>query len=96
VQRIAATVSGQVQGVGFRWFVVREARGLGVTGWVANAADGSVRLEAQGDREAVGRLLELLREGPPGSRVQRVESGEMETLDGEDRFAIRSMSHPGD
>lgn len=94
--RVAATVSGQVQGVGFRWFVVREASGLGLVGWVANAPDGSVRLEAEGDRASVERLLALVRVGPPGARVNGVRSMESASLGTESRFAVRSLAHPGD
>ena len=96
LRRVAATIWGQVQGVGFRWFVVREARALGLIGWVANAPDGSVRLEAEGDRQSIDRLLELVRQGPPGASVRNVESAEMEALGSESGFATRSMSHPGD
>lgn len=94
--RVAATITGDVQGVGFRWFVVREARQLGVVGWVANAADGSVRLEAEGDRVSVARLLELTRLGPPGARVDRVSSVEIEPHGGEPAFGVRALAHPGD
>jgi acylphosphatase len=94
--RVAATVSGDVQGVGFRWFIAREARHLGILGWVANAADGSVRIEAQGDRPSVDRLLELARVGPPGARVDRVTSSEMQPRPDESSFAIRSLAHSGD
>ena len=68
-----ATVRGHVQGVGFRWFVCREARGLGLTGWASNLADGSVEVSAEGDRAALDVLLFALRAGPPGSRVRAVE-----------------------
>ena len=94
--RIAATVSGQVQGVGFRWFIVREARQLGLAGWVANAPDGSVRLEAEGERPSVERLLQLARHGPPGSRVDHVATAEMANGGNEPGFGMRPLAHPGD
>jgi acylphosphatase len=94
--RVAATVSGDVQGVGFRWFIAREARHLGLAGWVANAADGSVRIEAQGDRSSVDRLLELAHVGPPGARVDRVTSTDMQPRPDDSGFAIRSLAHSGD
>jgi acylphosphatase len=68
-ERMIAEVRGRVQGVGFRWFVRREARALGLTGRVRNEPDGSVRVEAEGPREDLDRLAEELRAGPPGSRV---------------------------
>jgi acylphosphatase len=94
--RIAATIRWQVQGVGFRWFVVRHAGQLGLAGWVANASDGSVVLEAEGDRAALDRLLQLVREGPPGAVVQGVSSSDLRATGDESRFAVRSQAHRGD
>jgi acylphosphatase len=100
VARLDAVVRGQVQGVGFRWFVMREARRLELDGWTANEADGSVRVVADGPRETLEVLLEALREGPPGSIVERVAvnwppvaTGGWLTGQG---FSIRSGSHRGD
>ncbi len=70
--RMTAEVHGRVQGVGFRWWVRREARALGLSGWVRNEPDGSVRAEAEGPRDALDVLADRLRTGPPGSRVDRV------------------------
>jgi acylphosphatase len=83
-----ATVHGRVQGVGFRWFVCREARILGLTGYVANQAGGSVELAAEGDRARLERLLELLRGGPDGSHVDRVEHLFADGTLGRPRFVI--------
>jgi acylphosphatase len=72
--RLSARVFGRVQGVGFRWLVVREAEALGLTGWVMNHEDErSVELVAEGPTSALHRLEKLLHEGPPGARVERVE-----------------------
>jgi acylphosphatase len=73
-ERVArrAVVSGRVQGVGFRFFAGRAARTSGVSGWVRNRSDGTVETVAEGDREAVARYFEMLRSGPPGSRVTSV------------------------
>ena len=70
-ERVArrAVVSGRVQGVGFRFFAERAARASGISGWVRNRPDGTVETVAEGDRDAVARYLEMLRAGPPGSRV---------------------------
>lgn len=67
-------VSGVVQGVGFRWFVARHARVLGLTGWARNLPDGRVEVVAAGvDDAALARLEERLRAGPAHARVEAVE-----------------------
>lgn len=96
IQRLDAVVHGRVQGVGFRYFVVRRARALGLAGWVANQADGSVRCVAEGPSPVLERLLEVLRQGPPGSRVDRVDAATRAgdgTIHG---FAVRAGDHRGD
>lgn len=66
-------VRGRVQGVGFRWFVVHEARALGLTGWVRNNEDGSVEVAARGDEAAIATLRQRLAAGPPAARVDGVD-----------------------
>lgn len=67
-------VSGVVQGVGFRWFVARHARSLGLGGYARNLPDGRVEVLAAGaGAEALARLEELLREGPAHARVEQLE-----------------------
>ena len=67
-------VAGLVQGVGFRWYVARQARGLGLAGYVHNLADGRVEVVATGsDLAALARLEEVLRAGPAHARVDSVE-----------------------
>ncbi len=95
-QRLEATVKGQVQGVGFRWFVRRQATRLSVTGWVANMADGSVRVVAEGSSAGLARLLGQLRSGPPGAVVDSVEE-HWRAASGEfSGFEIRAGRHSGD
>ena len=65
-------VEGRVQGVGFRWFVHREASALGLRGWVRNTPGNAVEVVAAGAAEALERLAEAMRKGPRGSRVDRV------------------------
>jgi acylphosphatase len=66
------TVTGRVQGVGFRWCCQREARALGLAGWVRNAGDGSVEIQVEGGAAALEALLAWCHEGPDGARVARV------------------------
>lgn len=65
-------VDGRVQGVGFRWFVVGEAERLGLRGWVRNASDGSVEVEAEGPAALIDALRLRLEKGPPSARVSQV------------------------
>lgn len=62
--RVHIYVSGRVQGVSYRRFVVREARALGVTGWAMNLPDRRVEVVAEGEENAVEELMRRLREGP--------------------------------
>lgn len=71
---IHVEVTGRVQRVGFRWFVQEEARRAGLAGWVRNLPSGTVEVVAHGEAAAVERLRALLRDGPPGARVDEVRS----------------------
>lgn len=71
---LTATISGAVQGVGFRYFILQRAVALGLRGWARNRADGAVECLAQGPRGALERLLEDLRRGPPSARVDDVRA----------------------
>jgi acylphosphatase len=62
-------IAGRVQGVGFRMFMERKARGLGVTGWVRNRRDGSVEAMVQGTPEMIAAIIDWTRRGPPGALV---------------------------
>ncbi len=66
-------ITGRVQGVGYRYFVRREAQALGVVGYVQNLDDGSVEVVAEAPQETLELLAERLREGPPFAEVDRVE-----------------------
>ena len=75
LERLSATVTGRVQGVGFRWWVRSFADRMGLTGWVMNGADErSVELVAEGPPPALEELERLLRQGPPGAVVDRVDA----------------------
>lgn len=74
-ERLTARITGRVQGVGFRWWARRQAESLDVTGWVMNGGDErSVELVAEGQTDRLDELERLLRVGPQGARVERVEA----------------------
>ena len=69
-------VSGRVQGVGFRYFTVRAAEALGVTGWTRNLADGRVEVHANGTAKQLDDLESRLRAGPPAADVRGFDVGD--------------------
>ena len=94
--RLDANVRGRVQGVGYRVFALREAGALGLDGFVANEADGSVRVVAEGRRADLEALVERLQDGPPAGFVDRVAT-RWEPARGMPRgFRIESGAHRGD
>ena len=66
-------MSGMVQGVGFRWFVARHARSLGLRGYARNLPNGSVEVVVDGPEESLPELERLLQAGPANAQVDRVE-----------------------
>jgi len=88
-KRYRITVSGRVQGVGFRFFTRDVARRLGLSGWVMNIGGGDVELEVEGEQSVIDRLIEELRQGPPLSRVTDVDVQELTATCGGDEFLIR-------
>jgi acylphosphatase len=72
-QRLKAVVKGEVQGVGFRWAVQRQAGRLGLTGYAENLPDGSVRVEAEGDADRLDQLEAYLRQGPRWAEVESLD-----------------------
>jgi len=87
--RVRILISGRVHGVGFRYWVKRQAERLGVGGWVRNMDDGRVAAELRGQKKAVERMIRQCKQGPPLSRVDQVET---ELIDdkwqGEEEFVI--------
>lgn len=75
-------VKGRVQGVGFRWFVQREAAELELRGWVRNTEDGDVEIVAAGEVEDMAELKNALRKGSRGSRVDVVVEHELVESEG--------------
>jgi len=83
VKRLSITITGRVQGVGYRYFAQDAANALGLSGWVRNNFDRSVECEVQGEAADLKRFCESLREGPPLSRVTNVASCELPVVKGE-------------
>ena len=67
------TIRGRVQGVGYRYFVEREAQSRGLEGWVRNRRDGSVEAAFSGPAEAVTAMIEACRRGPSSARVEALQ-----------------------
>lgn len=95
-RRLEAVARGRVQGVGFRYFVLREASALGLDGWVTNQADGSVRCVAEGSDDALEALLTRVRGGPAGADVREVEVTWRVAAGEGPGFRIRAGAHGGD
>jgi acylphosphatase len=85
---LCAHVRGIVQGVGFRWFVLHEARALDLRGYARNRPDGSVEVVAVGEEAALERLVERLREGPRAARVESVQCENLTPVPQYDAFDI--------
>lgn len=87
--RIRLSLSGRVQGVGFRYFTLKSARGLGLIGWVRNERDGSVLCEVQGPPPAVSAFTDQVRRGPGFARVDDVTQEHLPLRSGsEGEFSI--------
>lgn len=89
LSRLHAVVHGRVQGVNFRYYTQREARELGLTGYVRNLWDGSVEVVAEGQRDALERFLAFLHVGPRSALVTQVDSRWSAPNNAFDRFEVR-------
>jgi acylphosphatase len=94
--RLEARIKGRVHGVGFRYFVVTRAMRIGVTGFVANDQDGSVRVVAEGPRPDLDRLLDALYEGPASAIVEEVIENWLPYTGHWGTFSVESSGHRGD
>ncbi|USP80100.1 uncharacterized protein yc1106_07374 [Curvularia clavata] len=88
-KRIQYKVEGRVQGVNFRSFTQKQARSLGVTGYVTNASDGSVQGEAQGSEDKINDFIQHLNKGPPASSVSKVDHSDIATKADESGFSVQ-------
>ena len=82
-------VQGRVQGVGFRWFVQREASELDLRGWVRNTEEGEVEVVASGSQEDLAELRASLRRGPRGSRVDHLIEHYLDESEAENLSSFR-------
>ncbi len=89
IVRKAGRAVGRVQGVGFRYFVRNSAKILGVTGWVKNMEDGSVKMEMQGEPQIIEQLIEKIKKGRGRIKVSELELSDLPVAEGEKNFAIR-------
>jgi len=87
-ERLHGLVKGDVQGVGFRYFLIRRAQALGLSGWVQNRDDGTVEFVAEGSRHDLEQLERAAREGPRMARVTALEVNWSQATGGLDRFDI--------
>jgi acylphosphatase len=87
-ERLHGIVRGEVQGVGFRYFLIRRAQALGLEGWVTNRDDGAVEFVAEGRRTDLEQLERAAWEGPRMARVATVEVNWSSATGGLDRFDI--------
>jgi acylphosphatase len=69
---VILTIHGQVQGVGFRYFVMQEAEKYGITGFVKNQLNGNVYIEAEGESELLELFIQACKEGPSHAWVEKV------------------------
>lgn len=87
---VVATITGRVQGVGYRYAALRMAEELRLQGWVRNARDGSVETWAQGNQALLQEFIAFLRQGPRSSRVQSVDVRSVEPDANLRGFVVRS------
>jgi acylphosphatase len=89
IRRVQLVVTGRVQGVWFRASMQREARRLGLCGWVRNRPDGAVEAEAEGHSDAVAGLILWAQTGPSGAMVERVGVKTLEPTGADADFGVR-------
>jgi len=97
MERVHLIISGDVQGVGFRFTAIEVARGLDLTGWVKNCPDGSVEIVAEGPREKLENLITWAKKGPALAKVEDVKirwetaTGEFSSF--EARYSLQAPSN---
>lgn len=82
-------ITGDVQGVNFRYFTQKEAQKLNLSGWARNEHDGSVLIFVQGEEEVANKMIEWAREGSPMAEVEKVDVEEVEVDDNLRGFSVK-------
>ncbi len=90
MKQYEVTISGRVQGVGFRYFTKNQAKALNLVGWVRNTLDGSVLATVQGTKQAIDTFADHMWIGPPLSEVKSVTKVEMQLVEKYTDFEIRN------
>ena len=91
IQRLHAYVEGFVQGVGFRYYVLKSAQANNLAGWVRNRHDGRVEVMAEGDLGQLNQLLADLRKGPISSEVEKVDYDFLDVQSSEGRGEFKGF-----
>jgi acylphosphatase len=87
--RLHITVSGNVQGVGYRYFTQMKASQFGITGWVKNHSDGAVEIVAVGEKDNLDQFIDSLRQGNPFSKVSNLNVEELNDTEPFHSFKIK-------
>jgi acylphosphatase len=82
-------VTGEVQGVGYRYYTQMKAIQFGITGWVKNLSEGGVEILASGSRPDLEKFIDEVRRGNPFSTVDHIEVNETEKIETYKSFAIK-------
>lgn len=90
VKRYKAILTGRVQGVGLRFFTMKNASKLGLTGWVKNMADGTVHLEVQGEDSVITEFVNIIKKGNFIINVETFDAEEMPVVEEEKAFIIKN------
>jgi acylphosphatase len=88
MKRIHLIISGLVQGVGYRTWVIEQANRLGISGWVKNLSDGSVEVSAESGENALKQFITICRKGPLAARVDRTDVQWEQITGGYDGFEV--------
>jgi acylphosphatase len=89
VKRTHLIISGRVQGVGFRYFCMEQAEGLGLTGYARNQTDGTVEVEAQGAEDKLEEFIRALHEGPRLAQITEIQREDRPAVSRETEFEVR-------
>lgn len=89
MSRVEVRIEGRVQGVGFRYFIMRNAEKMGLSGYVKNMPDGTVEIDAEGPEDKLKQLVQAAKKGPSAARVSNVNAEWREKEKGYDSFSLK-------